>query len=87
MDSSSTASLLLLNILSAPFLVVHFFVCFSFPQGETDVLGCNVENSSIINVVDTWNPLPNRDPNEADVTNSSLCVYETLFADSRITCQ
>lgn len=63
---------------------------FSLTQGETDVLGCNVDSSSIVNVVDTWNPLQSgleRPPNEADVTNSSLCVYQTMFNGSRISCQ
>ena len=75
---------------SSLFLVVDGYCSFaplSFAQGETDVLGCNVDASSMVNVVDTWNPLPNQAANEPDVTNSSLCVYETMFTGDRISCQ
>ncbi|XP_019851673.1 PREDICTED: uncharacterized protein LOC100636115 isoform X9 [Amphimedon queenslandica] len=53
---------------------------------DDDVLGCRV-NSSIVTVVDTWNPSPRRTANMLDATQDGLCVQSTSFTNGRITCR
>ena len=58
----------------------------SFYQEEDDVLGCRID-SSVVTVVDTWNPTNRRTPNEADATQNGVCTQLTSVSNGRISCR
>ena len=55
-------------------------------QANTDVLGCRVNTDNTVTVVDGWNPMPNRSPNQLDNTQEGLCTYNTGYTNGRISC-
>lgn len=59
-------------------------------QGNTDVLGCRVDGSTV-DVLDTFNPdnpqPTSRNPNVRDGTDDGLCTHYAAFQNGRIRCQ